>query len=84
MKLTDEQLDIIRHDINAHAKVLAVAGSGKTTTEVERADYLVRSCEVPQRAIRIVMFNKSIQEDFDRTSASKNNFQGERGTLAPY
>src|SRR5262245_32264406 len=65
MKLTDEQLAIIRHDLNSHAKVLAVAGAGKTTTMVERIDYLVRHCNVPQPAIRVVMFNKRIQEEFD-------------------
>ena len=65
MKLTDEQLAIIRHDLRAHAKVLAVAGAGKTSTMVERIDYLVRQCNVPQQAIRVVMFNKRIQEEFD-------------------
>lgn len=64
MKLTEEQLAIIHHDLNAHAKVLAVAGSGKTTTMVERVEYLVRQCKVPQQAIRVVMFNKRIQEEF--------------------
>jgi DNA helicase II / ATP-dependent DNA helicase PcrA len=65
VKLTQEQLAIIRHDLNSHAKVLAVAGSGKTTTMVERVEHLVRAHQVPQRAIRVVMFNKRIQEEFD-------------------
>jgi DNA helicase-2/ATP-dependent DNA helicase PcrA len=42
MILTDEQMAIIRHALNSHAKVLSVAGSGKTTTMVERIDHLVR------------------------------------------
>jgi hypothetical protein len=32
VRLTDEQLAIVRHDLSSHAKVLAVAGSGKTST----------------------------------------------------
>ena len=35
---TPEQRAIIHHDPAAHATVLAVAGSGKTTTMVHRAD----------------------------------------------
>lgn len=71
MKLTDEQLAIVRHDLNAHAKVLAIAGAGKTTTMVERVEYLVRQCHVSQRAIRVVMFNKRIQEEFQNKVQAK-------------
>ncbi len=61
--LTPEQRSIIEHDLKSHATVLAVAGSGKTTTMVHRIRYLVTH-GVPDRAIRAVMYNASAREDF--------------------
>lgn len=52
MQLTDEHLAIVHHDLNAHAKVLAIAGACKTTTMLERVEYLVRQGHVHERAIR--------------------------------
>ena len=63
--------DIIRHDLNSHAKVLAVAGAGKTTTMVERIDYLIRQCKTLPQAIRVVMFNGRIQEEFEAKVKAK-------------
>jgi DNA helicase-2/ATP-dependent DNA helicase PcrA len=59
---TDEQREILDHPVTgAHAVVRAVPGSGKTTTLVAR---VVRLCErgVDPARIRVVMFNKSIQQ----------------------
>ena len=59
---TDEQRAILDHPTTgAHAVVRAVPGSGKTTTLVGR---VVRLCEqgVDPTRIRVVMFNKSIQQ----------------------
>ena len=62
---TSEQQSIIEHSLDRHATVLAVAGSGKTTTMVQRIGFLLRS-GVPDRGIRAVMYNASAKEDFDR------------------
>ena len=63
MQFTPEQEAIIAHPVDAHALVRAVPGSGKTTTLVSR---IVKLCEqgVDPRRIRVVMFNRSIEEFF--------------------
>jgi DNA helicase-2/ATP-dependent DNA helicase PcrA len=60
---TAEQRAIVDHPDGAHALVRAVPGAGKTTTLVGR---VVRLCErgVDPRRIRVVMFNRSIEEVF--------------------
>ncbi len=62
---TDEQLDIIRHDTGSHATVLAVAGSGKTSTMIYRIQHLLRS-GVSEKGIRAVMYNSSARGDFEK------------------
>lgn len=64
MALTPEQLSVIQHP-GGHAKVMAVAGAGKTTTLV----YFVREClsrGLEARRILILMYNKAAQLDFQR------------------
>ncbi|MHC1680729.1 MAG: UvrD-helicase domain-containing protein [Methanomassiliicoccales archaeon] len=61
---TEEQLKIIRHPIGFHAKVLAVAGSGKTTTMVERVKHLVEVENISPHKIQILMFNRLARADF--------------------
>lgn len=63
---TNEQIAIINHPIGKHARVLAVAGSGKTTTMVGRVCHLVQNLQQDPRRIRVVMFNKLAREDFQR------------------
>lgn len=59
---TDEQRAILDHPIaGAHAVVRAVPGAGKTTTLVGRVVRLVERGVDPER-VRVVMFNKSIQQ----------------------
>ena len=36
MKLTQEQLQVVHHPLDQHARVLAVAGSDKSTTMAHR------------------------------------------------
>lgn len=63
MNLTDEQWAIIRHD-SGHARVSAVAGSGKTTTMVERVGQLLQRGSKAEEVL-VLMFNTSARENFE-------------------
>lgn len=70
--LTDEQSAVVLHE-TGHARVAAVAGSGKTHTMVRRTLRLVDSGVDPRRCL-VVMFNKSAADDF--AERLKHNAQG--------
>lgn len=61
-RLTDEQLAVVHHD-SGHARVSAVAGSGKTATLVARVLHLLEQGVDPRR-ILVLMFNVSARRDF--------------------
>lgn len=61
-KLTQEQQAVIGHQ-QGHARVRAVAGSGKTTTLVERVIHLLRQ-GTPAKRVLVVMYNRAAREDF--------------------
>ena len=61
--LTDEQLRVVKHDLTTPAKVIAVAGAGKTTTLISRIEHLLAQGVDPSH-IGVFMFNKSAQEEF--------------------
>ena len=61
---TQEQLQVIQHPPGSHARVLAVAGSGKTTTMAQRVRYLVEYQEIPPQAIQVLMFNRLARNEF--------------------
>jgi DNA helicase-2/ATP-dependent DNA helicase PcrA len=61
--LTCEQLSIVHHPTGKHARVVAVPGSGKTTTAVHRIVYLLEQGVQPER-ICVLQFNKRAQLDF--------------------
>lgn len=63
MKWTPEQLSVIDHK-TGHAKVSAVAGSGKTATLVERIARLLESGFKSSRT-QVVMFNTSARDEFE-------------------
>ncbi len=63
MKLTKEQQEIVNHS-GGHAKVSAVAGSGKTTTMVARVEHLLAQGVEPGKLL-ILMFNKSARDSFE-------------------
>jgi DNA helicase-2/ATP-dependent DNA helicase PcrA len=60
---TSEQQAVIEHPVGKHARVLSVAGSGKTTTMALRIKRLVDSGVKPSR-IQAVMFNRLARKDF--------------------
>lgn len=62
MNLTGEQLRIVGHK-NGHARVSAVAGSGKTTTMVARIGHLLEA-DIAAEQILILMFNRSARDAF--------------------
>lgn len=64
LPLTDEQEQIIRHVDGHHARVLAVAGSGKTTTMAHRIIHLMDNRGVKKHQIQVLMFNRLASEEF--------------------
>lgn len=68
MRLTPEQRAVVEHG-GGHARVAAVAGSGKTTTMVARVLQLLARGVAPER-ILVLMFNRSAREDFQARLAA--------------
>jgi DNA helicase-2/ATP-dependent DNA helicase PcrA len=64
ISLTDEQLTVIHHPLGMHARVLAVAGSGKSFTMACRIQHLVQECHVTPHSIRVLMFNRLARQQF--------------------
>lgn len=62
-KLTTEQERVILHPIGEHARVLAVAGSGKSTTMAHRIKHLLEQ-GVPSSSISVLMFNALARAQF--------------------
>lgn len=75
--LTAEQQNIIKHPTGKHARVLAVAGSGKTTTMVYRIEYLAKEMKVNPSAIMVVMFNRLAKQQFEEKLLSILPVEGE-------
>jgi DNA helicase-2/ATP-dependent DNA helicase PcrA len=63
MSLTSEQEAIINHPFGHHARVMAVAGAGKTSTMVQLVKRYIES-GVPGRAIQVLMFNVLARKEF--------------------
>lgn len=71
MQYTEEQQRVISH-AKGHARVIAVAGSGKTQTLT--AYVLSRlAAGVPSRRLLVLMYNKAAQLDFTQRLQSLNN-----------
>lgn len=64
-KMTDEQQAVVQHAIGSHARVLAVAGSGKTTTMVLRIKRLVTELKANPQTVLVLMFNKMARDQFN-------------------
>ncbi len=63
MQLSAEQKQIIAHE-DGHAKVIAVAGAGKTTTLALFIERRLQMGQNPRRML-VIMYNKSAQLDFN-------------------
>ena len=66
LNLTSEQHQVIHHPIGNHARVLAVAGSGKSTTLAYRIKHLIMDKGVPASSIRVLMFNALARQQFNK------------------
>ncbi|KZN15479.1 ATP-dependent helicase [Marinomonas sp. TW1] len=77
LNLTSEQLAVVHHDLQQPAKVIAVAGAGKTTTLISRIEYLL-SQGIDASQIGVFMFNKSAQEEFSQRLSQRLLPQGIR------
>ena len=64
LNLTTEQQQVIQHPIGNHARILAVAGSGKSTTLAYRIKHLIQEIGVPPTSIRVLMFNSLARQQF--------------------
>ena len=69
IKFTREQQQIIAHR-GGHARVSAVAGSGKTTTMIARVGVLLEQ-GVPADDILVLMFNRSAREAFEQSMRAR-------------
>ena len=63
LHLTSQQQCVVHHG-NEHARVMAVAGSGKTTTLVHRVLFLLAQGYEPRRVL-VLMYNRSARVDFE-------------------
>jgi len=77
-RLTEEQLAVVRHSPGRHARVLAVAGSGKTTTMVHRLLHLRDACGVAPPEVLVLMFNRLARQQFQEKLEAEGG--GEFGT----
>lgn len=62
-KLTPEQQKIIQHPMGNHARIMAVAGAGKTSTMVQLVKRYLDS-GVPGKSIQVLMFNVLARKEF--------------------
>jgi DNA helicase-2/ATP-dependent DNA helicase PcrA len=63
LALSPEQQLIVHHPVDRHGLVLAVAGSGKSTTMGERIAWLIEGCRFEPEHIIAVMFNDSASKE---------------------
>jgi len=62
--VTSEQEQIVQHPLGCHARVLAVAGSGKSTTLAHRIKRLIDTRQAPPNAMLVLMFNAMARKQF--------------------
>jgi DNA helicase-2/ATP-dependent DNA helicase PcrA len=64
-ELTQFQQAVVNHPRGHHAKVCAVAGSGKTSTMVARVRHLVECEHMDPKHICVLMFNREARKQFE-------------------
>ncbi|MFC1921795.1 ATP-dependent helicase [Chloroflexota bacterium] len=64
ISVTAEQQQVVQHPIGLHARVLAVAGSGKSLTLAYRIKHLIIDEGVRPGSIRVLMFNALARKQF--------------------
>lgn len=79
MQLTEEQQRIIQHQ-SGHAKVIAVAGAGKTSTLSLFIQQQLLAGQNPKRML-VIMYNKSAQQTFDQKLRKQIQTGNLRGPL---
>ena len=63
--LTPEQQMVVHHPFGQHARVLAVAGSGKSTTMAYRIKHLIQEGGIQSGSILALMFNSLARKQFN-------------------
>ena len=63
-QLTPEQIQVVQHPVGNHARVLAVAGSGKSTTLAHRIQHLVQTSQAHPTQIQVLMYNSMARKQF--------------------
>ncbi|TNC91521.1 MAG: DNA helicase UvrD, partial [Thalassolituus sp.] len=66
--MTSEQQAVVAHR-HGHARVIAVAGAGKTSTLTHFIQARLQD-NVPARRMLVLMYNKAAQEDFQKRLTS--------------
>lgn len=80
MQLSTEQQSVIQHQYS-HAKVIAVAGAGKTTTLVHFIQKKIAE-GIPVKRILVLMYNRSTQQDF-QARLNRNTSATSSSDLSP-
>ena len=80
--LPDKQQAAAIGSVNAHTQVIARAGSGKTTTLIQRAVFLQKHCGVAPHEILLLAFNtKAATQMHDKLKLNLGNFSPQAMTF---
>lgn len=80
-KLNKQQLDAIKTDYGPY-KIIAGAGTGKTTVLVEHIKYLINEKNIPLKDIVVMVFNRKARDEIKNrlqvTINEDNDFYDDR------
>ena len=66
IRVNDEQAQAIRRPANVHQRILASAGSGKTTTLTARLAYLIEDCSIDPEKIVLMTFSRNAAQQMKK------------------